>query len=118
MTNFDITKYNKTELQEIAKILKKFRALRKNIGKKSSQILSYELSWDHKLIVEYFPALDKTKVLDTTKNIYKNIFGIDINETKLVWKENTNLKWWMRLFFWDDLLDISFESVSNSLRKI
>lgn len=114
----EITKYNKTELQEISKILKKFRILRKNIWKKSSQVISYELSWEQKLIVEYFPTLDKKEVSPIVENIYNKIFSLKINSDKIIWKENINLAWWIRLFFWDDMLDISYESVKNSLIKI
>ncbi|EKE26248.1 MAG: hypothetical protein ACD_4C00356G0004 [uncultured bacterium (gcode 4)] len=118
MTNFDITKYSKAELQDISKILKKYKNLKKNIGKKSSEIMHYELSWDHKVVIEFFPTIIKENVLDVARNIYINVFWIEIDENILVWKPNSNLQGWIRLFFGDDMLDVSFESVSNNLRKI
>lgn len=118
MVNFDTNKYDKAELQGIYNILKKFRALIKNVGKKSFEILILELSWKQKLVVEYFPSLEKNMVFWLTKDIYKDVFKIDIDETKLIWKENSNLKGWIRLFFGDDMLDVSFLSISNNIRKI
>lgn len=114
----EITKYSKEELASISKILKKYRALRKNVGKKSSNLIHHELSWENKIIIEYFPSLVKSEITNTATNIYKNIFWIEVLENQITWKENPNLAWWMRLFLGDDMLDISFESVRNNLRKI
>ena len=40
----EIEKYTKQELGDIATILKRFRSLRKNVGKKSSLMIHQELS--------------------------------------------------------------------------
>jgi hypothetical protein len=70
----NLEKYSKTELTELSKILKKFRSLRKNIGKKSSEILHYELTGTQKILIEYFPALKKEDVQDEAIKIFKDFF--------------------------------------------
>ena len=70
----NLEKYSKTELLELSKILKKFRSLRKNIGKKSSEILHYELTGTQKILVEYFPSLNKEEVQTEAQNIFKDFF--------------------------------------------
>lgn len=114
----NIEKYSKTELIEISKILKKYRTLRKNVGKKSTNMINHDLSWENKIVIEYFPTMKKEELSSTATGIYKNIFWVEIKEDKITWKENTAIAWGMRLFFGDDMLDISFESVRNDLRKI
>lgn len=118
MTNLEITKYSKDDLLQIVKLLKKYRNLKKNIWRKSFEVINADLKQEHRLLVEYFPGVQKKDVFNLVKDLYKNIFWIEPLEDKITWKENSNLKWWARLFFWDDLLDISFESASNILRKI
>lgn len=114
----EINKYSKSELTEISKLLKKYRSLRKNIGKKSSAIIETELSWEVRILIEYFPALDKNSITDKVNDIYLSIFWEKVNVNKIIWKENELLVWWIRLFLGDDMLDISFENVKNDLRKI
>jgi hypothetical protein len=70
----DLAKYSKTELIELSKILKKFRSLRKNVGKKSSEILHYELTGTQKILIEYFPALKIEDVQDEALKIFKDFF--------------------------------------------
>lgn len=114
----EINKYSKSELTEISKLLKKYKSLRKNIGKKSSLVIEGELSWEVRVLVEYFPALDKNSITEKVSFIYSSIFEKKINSSKINWKENELLAWWIRLFLWDDMLDISFENVRNALKKI
>ncbi|EKE29951.1 MAG: hypothetical protein ACD_2C00073G0039 [uncultured bacterium (gcode 4)] len=110
--------YSKTELEQLSKILKKFRNLRRNVGKKSSEVLHYELTWTQRILVEYFPTLKKEDVQDETLKIFKGFFWIELNPEDITWKENEILAWGMRVFFWDDMVDLSFESMRNRLRKI
>lgn len=114
----EINKYSKSELIEISKLLKKYRNLRKNIGKKSSSIIEAELSWEVRVLVEYFPTLDKNSIIKKVNDIFLSIFWEKIDTNKIIWKENELLAWWIRLFLGDDMLDISFENTRNDLRKI
>ena len=112
----NLNKYTKTELAEISRILKKYKALRKNVWKKWSEIIKSELTWKIKVEVEYFPSLWKEEIKKTSLEIFEKVLNIKPNEEEIIWKENLNLKWWIRLFHWDEMLDISFESIKNNLK--
>jgi hypothetical protein len=70
----EITKYSREELDEISKVLKKYRTLRKNVGKKSTGIMHHDLSGENKILVEYFPTLDAKVVLEKALEIYTSNF--------------------------------------------
>ncbi|MDD2487404.1 MAG: hypothetical protein PHS92_03470 [Candidatus Gracilibacteria bacterium] len=114
----DINKYSKTELSKIIKLMKKYRTLKKNIGRKSYEVIHAELTQEQRLSVEYFPEVQKNDILVLVKDLYKDVFGIETSEDKIIWKENPNLRGGLRLFFGDELMDVSFESVENKIRKI
>lgn len=38
--------------------------------------------------VEYFSSLDPISVVQLTKTIYKDVFSVEADESKLIWKEN------------------------------
>jgi len=114
----DINKYNKSELEQVYAILKKYRDLKKNIGKKSDEVIYFELNNEKKILIEYFTDLKIEEIKDFLKNLYKKHFDTDIDLNKATFKANSDLKWWVRIFLWDDMVDISFENIYNKISKI
>ncbi len=113
----EISKYTKAELVEISSILKRFRILKKNIWNKSSETLKTEISWIKKIKIEYFPELWIDKARDLASKIYKDSYSENIREDA-VWIENSLLKWWIRIFRWDDMIDITYENISHKFKNI
>lgn len=110
--------YSKSELLEIYSFLKKYKNLKKTVWNKTGDIVGEKLSWKNRIIVEYFPSLEKMEVAELVINIYKNSFSINITPKDIVWKPNINLKWWIRLFLGNDMIDVSFKNVANILGGI
>lgn len=114
----EITKYSKSELTQISKLLKKYRSLRKNVGKKSWEITLNSLNWEKKFLVEYFPTFVIKDYENEITDIYRSSFEVDIKDKNIVFQENPSLLGWIRVFYWDDMLDVSFENIRNTLKKI
>ncbi|HBA44726.1 TPA: hypothetical protein DEG21_00040 [Patescibacteria group bacterium] len=88
----DINKYNKSELEQVYAILKKYRDLKKNIGKKSDEVIYFELNNEKKILIEYFTDLKIEEIKDFLKNLYKKHFDTDIDLNKATFKANPDLK--------------------------
>lgn len=114
----NINSYSKNELENISKLLKKYRSLRKNVGKKALEMTLRDLSGSKRILVEHFPSMNSEEAKKEAKVIYSKFFWIDLGISDIETKENTMLAWWIRLFLWDDMLDISFENIKNTIRKI
>jgi len=114
----DISKYNKSELEQVYAILKKYRDLKKNIWKKSDEVIYFELNNEKKILIEYFPELKIDEIKDFLKNLYKKHFWVEIDLCKASFKKSSLLKGWVRIFLWDDMVDISFENIYNKISKI
>ncbi len=111
----DIEKLEKPDLLKTLKLLKKFRLLQKDIWNKSKEIFHSSFFKTQKFVVEYFPTINKNDLENFILNTFKLEYWVDIAYENILWKENQNLKWWIRLFIDDDMVDISFEKINNKL---
>ncbi|MDD3120203.1 MAG: hypothetical protein PHF46_02250 [Candidatus Gracilibacteria bacterium] len=112
----DLEKYSKQELIEMLKVLKKYRNLRKNTGKKSAEILRQDIFGETRIKVEYFPSLNKGEITDFVIILFLKLFGKSVELKDIIWKENTSLTGGIRLYFGDDLLDITYADFKTKLK--
>lgn len=112
----NIKNLNKDELYDLLKALKKYRDLIKKIWNRWKKIFKQIYFWKNYFFVEYYWNLDKEYVLNIAKNVYKNIFNLDLNNEEIIIKENKNLKWWIKIYFNDNLVDMSFQKFYNLLK--
>jgi hypothetical protein len=112
----NIKNLNKDELYSLLKALKIYRNLIKKIWNRWKNIFKQIYFWKNTFFVEYYWDLDKQYVLDNSKKVYKNIFNFDVLDNDIIIKENKNLKWWMKVYLNDNLVDMSFQKFYNLLK--
>jgi len=114
--NFD--NLNKRELKELLKNLILYRDLVKKIWKRWKKIFSQINDWKNSFVVEFFPKLDKNFVLEKSKKIFEEVFWQkNLNNEEIILKENEKIWWWMRLFFNDQMVDLSFLRMKNLIKN-
>lgn len=98
--------------QEELKVLLKDLSLYKNLisqtWKRWKEIFSHLKEWKNKFFVEFFPNLEKNFVLEESKKIFEKIFWQKPSDEEISLKENKKILWWMKIFFNDDMVDMSF----------
>ncbi len=112
-----LEKAKKSELTDLLKNLKMYRGLVKKVWKRWQKIYHNTFDWINEYTVEYFGDLDKSYVLEKARDVYKKTFDIEVKDSEINMKQRDNIKWGMKIYLNDNLLDLSFLRFHNLLKK-
>ena len=112
----NIENLNKSELQELFKNLKVYKDLIKKVWNRWKKIYENIFNAQNQYLVEYYGELDKSYVLKEAKDIYKKMFNVDVIDSDIKLIKKQNLKWGIKIYLNDDLVDLSFLKFYNLLK--
>jgi hypothetical protein len=112
----NIENLNKSELQELLKNLKVYKDLIKKVWNRWKKIYENIFNAQNQYLVEYYGELDKSYVLKEAKDIYKKMFNVDVIDSDIKLIKKQNLKWGIKIYLNDDLVDLSFLKFYNLLK--
>ena len=115
MTN--IEGLDKAELELLLKDLKLYKDLIKKVWKRGKTIFDNKFNNKNEFLVEYYWDVDESFILSEAKEIYKKMFNIDVNDSDIKLVKNEKIKWWMKIYLNDNLIDLSFLKFYNILNK-
>lgn len=114
----DITSLNKTELQSLLKKLHLLNSLKKFLWKRGIRQYHKIIDWKDIFKVEYFDfwELSLNYVQEKSLEVYKKLFWLNIQLTQIEFIKNQNLQGWMRVFYNDNMYDLSYKRFQNLLK--
>lgn len=107
----------KVELEELLKDLRVYNDLIKKVWKRWRKIFNHVFNGINEYSVEYYWEIDESYILTEAKGIYKKMFDIDVKETDIKLVKNKKIKWGMKVYLNDNLVDLSFLKFYNLLNK-
>lgn len=113
----NLEKLNKAELEKLLRNLRLYNDLIKKVWKRGRTIYDNIFKWVNSYTVEYFSILDEDYVLTEAIAIYKKIFNLDVKKEDIKLIKNENIKWWIKVYLNDSLIDLSFLKFYNLLKK-
>ncbi|OIP52132.1 hypothetical protein AUK10_04055 [Candidatus Gracilibacteria bacterium CG2_30_37_12] len=113
----DFSTHSKTELQNLLKGLKSYRALEKFVGRRGRALFARTQSGTKLYRVEYFGEDNRNTLEPITLSAYTRHFGEMIDSKSIEWKQNDTIRGGIRIFSGDDMMDISFQEVENRLKR-
>lgn len=108
---------DKAELEELLKDLKVYKDLIKKVWKRWKAIFENKFNGVNKYSVEYYLDMDESYILSEAKEIYKKMFDIDVEDKDIKLIKNEKIKWGMKIYLNDNLVDLSFLKFYNLLNK-
>lgn len=116
-SNSNINNLNSQELKELLKEFKLYRDLKKQLWNRWKKIYQKLKTGKKDMLVEYYSVLDKQYVIDESIKIYKTIFWLDVISSDFEIKENDNIKWWLKVYLDDKIIDLSYEKIEREISK-
>lgn len=110
----NIENLNLDELKKLLKNIKSYKNFKKELWSRWVELFKKELLWNDLLIVEYF--WEKNNAIWVSLSLFKKMFDIDVKEQEIKFIENKDLKWWMRIFKNDSMVDISFSKIEKLIK--
>ena len=105
------------ELNELLKQLKSYKDLKHKLWDRWVKLFKNSISNKKDFVVEYAMDLDESFVIDKALEIYRDIFLQNIEKNEIILTQNNELIWWIRIFFEDKMLDLSFLKYLKNLQK-
>ncbi|EKD29727.1 MAG: hypothetical protein ACD_78C00303G0005 [uncultured bacterium (gcode 4)] len=113
---FNISSYTKSELVTILRGLKLYRTLDKQVGKRGRELFARSRSPHESYRVEYVGE-SHADLEPLVLSTYQSRFDIQVPREQIIWKRNDALKWGVRLFVGDDMVDVSFKEAERRVLK-
>lgn len=108
---------DKAELEKLLKDLKVYNDLIKKVWKRWKTIFENKFNGINKYLVEYYGDIDESYILSEAKEIYKKMFDVDVVDTDIKLIKNEKIKWGIKIYLNDSLVDLSFLKFYNLLNK-
>lgn len=115
----DISKLNKLELKELLKKLNLLNSLKKSLWNRWFREYRKINDWVNSYRIEYFENSSKTG-LDFAREkaliSFKELFHLDLKLEEIEFIQNNNLSWWIRIFYNDNMFDLSYARFEKLLK--
>lgn len=114
----DITNLWKKELETLLKKLKLLSSLKKSLGNRGTKEYHKILDGKDILKVEYFDFGTDALAYVQEKSLesFKKLFWLEVQLTQIEFVKNQNLQGWMRVFYNDNMFDLSYSRFQNLLK--
>ena len=112
-----IDNLNVTELKEVLTWLKQYSFVRKNLWKRWEDLFKRKLLNKPYLLVEFPSNINKDLALEEALKVYVKIFDMKPEESDLELKETDAINWWIRVYFDDNMVDISYNRVETKIKN-
>ena len=113
----NIESLNKAELEKLLKDLKTYKDLISKVWKRWKDVFNNVFNGINQYSVEYYGDMDESYILSEAKEIYKKVFSIDVADSDINLIKNEKIKWGMKVYLNDSLIDLSFLKFYNLLNK-
>jgi len=110
----NIENLNLDDLKSLLKQINKYRNLKKQLWNRWIELFNLKLNKKNILTVEYYNNMDlaSTMALD----VYKKTFNITPKIQEIKFIQKNDIKWWIKVFMNDSMVDISFSKIEKLLR--
>lgn len=114
----DISKLNKLELKGLLKKLQLLNSLKKSLWNRWIREFGRINNWVNSYKIEYYDSEGKSLsyVKEKSSICFNKLFWLNIKTEEIQFVSNKNLKWWIRIFFNDNMFDLSYSRFEKLLK--
>ncbi len=113
-SSLDLTSYSLDELTEALRVMKNYKTSLRQIGGRA-KLQDQKHPEAPALTVQYAPGFALDTVTAFAKSAVREYFPEATFDDRVILVENTKLTGGIRIFYGDDLMDVSFEKFRNLL---
>lgn len=106
-----------SEAKSLLADLKSYENLSHKLWRRGKEQFYRNLDNSHVCRVEYHSSLGKDEAEAQAKLLFLRVFNYEPWVSEIVYIQNDSLGWWMKLYFDDMLLDMSFTCVEKKFKK-
>jgi len=108
---------NLNETKELLMSLKTYADMTKKLGMRWRKLFSKTLTGQSEYRVEYFPKLGESDAWDQAQKVFQKSFWKNLQKQDIIFIPLESLKWGMKVYMDDMMVDVSFKKVEQLLQK-
>lgn len=111
---------NKLSLEQLKKLiieLKLYKDLKKQLWNRWIKTYKKLKTWERSFLVEYYPSISEDLAWEKSSQAYKEVFGLDIDREKVIFLSKESLKWGIKVYVDDKIVDLSYERIEKSITR-
>jgi len=113
----ELNNLNRNEAISLLKNLRTLQNLNKKLGSRWVDLFKRTINKKDFLKVEYFWEDSQLDFINKLANdVYKKSFWIDATNLEVIFVQNKELIWWMKVYYNDNVVDISFSNIINKIK--
>ncbi len=116
MKSIDIKKMSADELTQLLKDLRLYRTLEKELWERGKELYDRIQNGKNSFQVEYFSSVSPDLAWISAEKIYKTVFKKNPEKSEVQFLKNENLKWGIKVYLDDQVVDLSFDKIEKSLK--
>lgn len=115
--NVNVEKLNSSESESLLKELKLFSSLRKQLWRRWEVLFNEMKTWKKSFEVEYFSGIGENIAWEEAQKWFEKVFKEKPSKEEVFFKQKDTLKWWIKLYVWSNVLDLSYDRIEKAIRK-
>ncbi len=108
---------NLTDAKNLLKDMRVYADMTKKLGNRGKTLFMKGLLGQKTYKIEYFPALWVDGAWSQAEGIFSKSFWVKAKKEEVEFVENADLKWWMKVYCDDNMVDLSYKKVEHLMQK-
>lgn len=113
----DITKLSLQEAKSVLKNLRLYEDMCKKLWARWSVLYKKIQNNEHSYMLQYHTELGEDDARKQWQMLFKKVFWVTPKDEQIICIENKDLQGGMRVFYDDNLIDISYKAIEKKLQK-
>lgn len=106
-----------TQAKSLLRDMRKYADMSKKLWKRGKSLFMKQLLWTQTMRVEYFPALWQKWAWSQAESVFLKSFGVHAKQEDVEFIESPILKWGMKVYCDDNMVDLSFKKIEYLMQK-
>jgi hypothetical protein len=104
------------ELPHVLHALKSYRKMLKEMWDRASSYFFTDMSRNYR--AQYDPSMDMALVESYVLATFASQFALTLSVSDIAFSPNTSLVSGVRVFAWDDMVDVTYKNIENTLKQL
>jgi len=105
------------ELKEILSNMKLYKDLTTKLWKRWKILFKSLIENKSIYKIEYYDKISNDLALEEWLKAFEKVFNEKIDKKDIIFREKSNLEWWIRVFKDDNMVDLSFSKIEKLIKN-
>jgi len=103
--------------RELLSWLREYADMKKKLWVRGRDLFMRNMNGEKLFSVEYFSGMSEDTAWEQAEGVFKKSFGETVEKKYVSFEKNDDIKWGMKVYMDDNMVDLSFKKIETMLQK-